>query len=274
MVRGLVQAQKLESNSTLQLTIPINNSALFSFFEINSSSSNALIAVPVMAAADPVILLLTVLVAPTIIILLVSKLLIHGKKKGGDSKLPPGDMGWPIVGSTFSLFKRHPATTLSDFLQLQLFRSILFLLSQITCQRIQKGVNYLNFEISNFRYGKIFTTRFLGKTIVISADPEFNYFILQNELRLFQNDLPSYFKTLLGEDNLSFMAGETYRRKKSLVHGFFNSCHLPTSFLAEVEEAAQKVMTAWRQKTLILATEEISKVRSTHYPTLIRLALL
>lgn len=68
--------------------------------------------------------------------------------------------------------------------------------------------------------------------------------------------------TLIGEDNLSFMAGETYRRKKSLIHGFFSSCQLQTCFLAEVEEAAERVMAAWKHKSLILANEEISKVRS------------
>ncbi|KAJ4812168.1 Cytochrome P450 [Rhynchospora pubera] len=183
-----------------------------------------------MTGADPVILLLTVLLAPIIVILLVSRLWITEKKNGGDSKLPPGDKGWPIVGSTFSLFKPHPATTLGDFLNLQLSR-----------------------------YGKIFSTSYLGRTLVISADPEFNRFVLQNELRLFQNDLPSHIKTILGEGNLSFMTGETYKSTKSLVLGFFNSWQIQTRFLAEVEEAAKRVMTSWRQKSLILANEELSK---------------
>ncbi|KAJ1701991.1 hypothetical protein LUZ63_001770 [Rhynchospora breviuscula] len=184
-----------------------------------------------MTGADPVILLLTVLLAPIIVILLVSRLWITGKMNGlEDSKLPPGDKGWLIVGSTFSLFKPHPATTLGDFLNLQLSR-----------------------------YGKIFSTSYLGKTLVISVDPEFNRFVLQNELRLFQNDLPSHIKKILGEGNLSFMTGETYKSTKSLVLGFFNSWQIQTRFLAEVEEAANRVMTSWRQKNLILANEELSK---------------
>ncbi|KAJ1701990.1 hypothetical protein LUZ63_001769 [Rhynchospora breviuscula] len=184
-----------------------------------------------MTGADSIVLSLAVPLATVIAILLVSTI-IYGKKKGGegDSKLPPGDKGWPIVGSTFSLFKPHPATTLGDFLQLQLSR-----------------------------YGKIFSTRYLGKTLVISADPEFNRFVLQNELRLFQNDLPPHFKKILGAGNLPFMAGETYRNTKSLILGFFNSWQIHSRFLAEVEEAVKRVMTSWRQKSLILANEELSK---------------
>ncbi|KAJ4812170.1 Cytochrome P450 [Rhynchospora pubera] len=183
-----------------------------------------------MTGADPIVLSLSVPLATVIAILVVSIFWIYGRKNGADSKLPPGDKGWPIVGSTFSLFKPHPATSIGDFLHLQ-----------------------------HSRYGKIFSTRYLGKTLVVSADPEFNRFVFQNEMRLFQNNLPPHCKKILGEGILPFMAGETYRNMKSLVLGFFNSWQIQTRFLAEVEEAANRVMNSWRQKSLILANEELNK---------------
>ncbi|KAJ3706124.1 hypothetical protein LUZ61_009829 [Rhynchospora tenuis] len=183
---------------------------------------------PIMTGADPV--LLSLRLPLTVIAVLVSIFWIYGRKKGRHSKLPPGDKRWPFIGSTFSPFESHPVTTLADFLNIQFFR-----------------------------YGKIFTTRYRGKPLVISADPEFNRFVFQNELTLFQNDLPSGFRTIVGEGSIPFLAGETYRRARSLKHAFINSWQVQTRFLADVEEAVERVMTSWRQKSLIMANEEISK---------------
>ncbi|KAJ4747027.1 Cytochrome P450 [Rhynchospora pubera] len=182
------------------------------------------------ADSDPVLLSLTLPLVTVIAILLVSIFWIYGRKNGADSKLPPGDKGWPIVGYIFSPFKPHPATTLGD---------------------------YLNIQFS--RYGKIFSTRYRGKTVIISADCEFNRFVLQNEQTLFQNNLPLGFKKFMGEGSLPFLTGDVYRSKKSLMVAFFNSWQIQSRFLAEVEEAAKAVMTSWRQRRQILADEEINK---------------
>ncbi|KAJ3706409.1 hypothetical protein LUZ61_010114 [Rhynchospora tenuis] len=121
---------------------------------------------------------------------------------------------------------------------------------------MQTACSKLKFK---FRYGKIFSTRYRGKTLVISADPEFNRFVLQNELTLFQNDLPFGFKAFMGEGNLPFLAGEAYRSKKSLMVAFLNSWQIQTRFFVDVEEAAKAVMTSWRHRSQILADEEVNK---------------
>ena len=40
------------------------------------------------------------------------------------AKLPPGGMGWPIVGSTFLIFKPHWPMVIGDFVRHQLSKSV------------------------------------------------------------------------------------------------------------------------------------------------------
>ncbi|KAL6868273.1 hypothetical protein ACP4OV_015118 [Aristida adscensionis] len=67
-------------------------------------------------------------------------------------KLPPGSMGFPIIGETFQFLKASPSIDIPNCYQ----------------QRLK-------------RYGPIFKTNLLGQPMIVSMDPELDRFIFQQE---------------------------------------------------------------------------------------------
>eukprot|EP01018_Ginkgo_biloba_P027331 Gb_24909 [translate_table: standard] len=101
----------------------------------------------------------------------------------GNYRVPPGSNGWPFVGHAFSWFfsfaKLGPRTFLRNHV---------------------------------LPYGDIVTCNLFGRHTVVSVDPEFNKFVLQNEGRLFQ---ASYFKSLtniIGKYGMLSVHGELQRK--------------------------------------------------------------
>ncbi|KAJ3682592.1 hypothetical protein LUZ60_015165 [Juncus effusus] len=176
--------------------------------------------------------LFTNLIAPLVtafVIILVLRL-VSNRGKRSRERLPPGDNGWPIVGSTFAFFKPHSPTVIGDFVSHQLSK-----------------------------HGKIFTTRFLGKTTIISTDPDLNRLVLQNQMRLFENDLPPHIQTLLGDYNLAFLEGDRYKHLKSMLLSFINSWEIQTSFLELVQNAVDRVLGSWKEKDIVYVCQETHK---------------
>ncbi|KAL5538683.1 hypothetical protein UlMin_043127 [Ulmus minor] len=83
----------------------------------------------------------------------------HWFRKWRDPKcngvLPPGSMGFPLIGETLSLIIPSYSLDLHPFIK----------------SRLQ-------------RYGPIFKTSIVGRPAVVSADPEFNNYIIQQEGKL------------------------------------------------------------------------------------------
>ncbi|KAG4207136.1 hypothetical protein ERO13_A03G047901v2 [Gossypium hirsutum] len=72
-----------------------------------------------------------------------------------NGKLPPGSMGLPLLGETLSFFVTSNSIDIHPFV----------------AQRMK-------------RYGSLFKTSLAGRPEVVSLDPDFNYFVLQQEDKL------------------------------------------------------------------------------------------
>ncbi|KHG20269.1 Cytochrome P450 [Gossypium arboreum] len=72
-----------------------------------------------------------------------------------NGKLPPGSMGLPLLGETLSFFVTSNSIDIHPFV----------------AQRMK-------------RYGSLFKTSLAGRPVVVSLDPDFNYFVLQQEDKL------------------------------------------------------------------------------------------
>nr|BAC57807.1 putative cytochrome P450 [Oryza sativa Japonica Group] len=68
-----------------------------------------------------------------------------------NGKLPPGSMGFPVVGETFQFFRASPSVDMPSYYK----------------QRLE--------------YGPLFKTSLVGQPLVVSLDPEVNRFIFQQE---------------------------------------------------------------------------------------------
>ncbi|KAJ3679761.1 hypothetical protein LUZ60_017772 [Juncus effusus] len=78
-------------------------------------------------------------------------------------------------------------------------------------------------------------------------------------MRLFENSLPSQVRTLLGVNSLPYLMGEEYKHTKSMLLSFFNSWEIQTIFLDEVQQHADRILSAWRHRNIIYVGEETHK---------------
>ncbi|XP_024174783.1 abietadienol/abietadienal oxidase isoform X2 [Rosa chinensis] len=134
---------------------------------------------------------LVIMIWSVLFVLFVARFLrkIKEKKVVGSRiyKLPPGRRGWPIVGDSFEWYNAVASSHPPQFVEQQIKR-----------------------------FGKIFSCFLFGKRCVVSADPSFNRFVMQNEGKLFQSSYPKSFKDLVGKNGVITVHGEQQRKLHSI----------------------------------------------------------
>ncbi|XP_073265019.1 cucurbitadienol 11-hydroxylase [Populus alba] len=134
--------------------------------------------------------------------------------------LPPGSMGLPIIGETLELIVPSYSLDLHHFIK----------------KRIQ-----------SFRYGPIFRTNILGRPAVVSADPEINRYILQNEGKLVEVWYMDTFSKLFAQsgESRTNASGIIHKYARSLTLTHFGSENLKERLLPQVENIVSKSLQMW-----------------------------
>ncbi|KAL5552122.1 hypothetical protein UlMin_002298 [Ulmus minor] len=132
-----------------------------------------------------------------------------------NGKLPPGSMGFPLLGETLHFFSPSTSSDIPPFIK----------------QRMK-------------RYGPIFRTSLVGRSVVVSTDPDLNFFIFQQEGHLFQSWYPDTFTEIFGRQNMGSLHGFMYKYLKSMVLNLFGPENLKR-MLPEVEQAAAGKLQRW-----------------------------
>ncbi|KAJ7952368.1 Cytochrome P450 family protein [Quillaja saponaria] len=132
-----------------------------------------------------------------------------------NGKLPPGSMGLPLLGETLQFFSPNTTSDIPPFIK----------------GRME-------------RYGPIFRTNLVGRPVVISTDPDLNYFIFQQEGKLFQSWYPDTFTEIFGRQNVGSLHGFLYKYLKNMVLNLFGPESLK-KMLPEVEHAACRRLQQW-----------------------------
>ncbi|VAH35060.1 unnamed protein product [Triticum turgidum subsp. durum] len=130
--------------------------------------------------------------------------------------LPPGSMGIPIIGETLQFFAPNPTCGLSPFVR----------------DRVR-------------RYGSMFKTSIVGRPVVVSADPDVNHYVFQNEGKLFESWYPDTFTEIFGRDNVGSLHGFIYKYLKTLVLRLYGQENLKAVLLAETDAACRGSLAAW-----------------------------
>ncbi|XP_020256267.1 cytochrome P450 90B1-like [Asparagus officinalis] len=155
----------------------------------------------------------------------------NDKLDGKSLKLPPGNLGgWPLIGDTIPFMQPHSSASLGTFMD----------------QHIAK-------------YGRIFRMNLLGRPTIVSADPEFNRFILQSEGRLFENSCPTSIAEIMGRWSMLALAGDIHKEMRSIAVNFMNNVKLRTYFLPDVDAQAVKILDSWKDNTTFSAMEQGKK---------------
>ncbi|KAF8014225.1 hypothetical protein BT93_H0157 [Corymbia citriodora subsp. variegata] len=161
--------------------------------------------------------------------------------------LPPGSLGLPLIGETLQLTVPSYSLDLLPFLK----------------KRIQ-------------RYGKTFRTSVAGRAIVVSADPEFCHFVLQQDGKLFDSwSLDTFKKIFAQESEASINIPNVHKYIRSTVLKHFGVEVLREKLLPLMEEASRVTIKSWlgqesvdvKYATGIMAIHLGTKQLLSHIPT-------
>ncbi|KAL6004535.1 hypothetical protein ACLOJK_005090 [Asimina triloba] len=145
-----------------------------------------------------------------------------------NGRLPPGSMGFPLLGETLQFIAPHTDAGVSPFLK----------------ERIK-------------RYGPVFKTSLFGLRVVASAEPEFSYSILQQE-GSFASWYPESLAKIFGEKTLPYVPAPTYKYAKSLLWKMFGLESLRETLVPEFEEFACRFLQKWSQTPSIEVHDAVS----------------
>uniref|UniRef100_M1A531 Cytochrome P450 n=1 Tax=Solanum tuberosum TaxID=4113 RepID=M1A531_SOLTU len=139
-------------------------------------------------------------------------------------------MGWPLLGETIPFFAPNTSLDISPFVK----------------ERMQ-------------RYGPIFRTSLVGHPIIVSTDPDFNYFIFQQEGKLFQSWYPHTFAEIMGRQNVGSLHGFMYKYLKNMVLNLFGPESL-RKMLPEVEKTTNNNLKRWSKEKSVEMKEATAKM--------------
>ncbi|XP_016479823.1 cytochrome P450 724B1 [Nicotiana tabacum] len=144
--------------------------------------------------------------------------------------VPKGTFGWPLLGETLSFLKPHPSNSIGNFLQEH-------------CSR----------------YGKVFKSHLFFSPTVVSCDQDLNYFILQNEDKLFQCSYPKPIHGILGKVSLLVAVGDTHKRLRNVSLSLISTIKSKPEFFNDVEKSAIQILQSWKNKKQVIFWEESRK---------------
>ncbi|KAK5777641.1 cytochrome P450 87A3-like [Gossypium arboreum] len=138
-----------------------------------------------------------------------------------NGKLPPGSMGFPLVGETLQFFTSNTTFDIPPFVKARMKR-----------------------------YGPIFKTSLVGRPVIVSTDPDLNHFIFLQEGQLFQSWYPDTFTEIFGRQNVGSLHGFMYKYLKNMVLNLFGPESLKR-MLPEVENTACRRLQSWSSQETI-----------------------
>ncbi|KAM7492445.1 hypothetical protein LguiA_035366 [Lonicera macranthoides] len=144
--------------------------------------------------------------------------------------LPKGTFGWPLLGETLSFLTPHPSNSIGTFLQHHFSR-----------------------------YGKVFKSHLFFSPTVVSSDEELNYFILQNEDKLFECSYPKPILGVLGKSSLLVTVGETHKRLRNVALSLVTTTKSKPQFLNHIETTVLDVLGSWKGKKQVIFCDEARK---------------
>ncbi|RVW50972.1 Cytochrome P450 87A3 [Vitis vinifera] len=135
-----------------------------------------------------------------------------------NGKLPPGSMGFPIIGETIQFFIPSKSLDVSSFIK----------------KRMKK-------------YGPLFCTNLAGRPVVVSSDPDFNYYIFQQEGKLVELWYMDSIAKLVGLDTSQSIAATGYVHKylRNLALAHFGTEALKGRLLSKAEDMIRTRLHDW-----------------------------
>ncbi|KAJ7557602.1 hypothetical protein O6H91_04G001200 [Diphasiastrum complanatum] len=165
--------------------------------------------------------------AVVVLITILALFLRKWRNQGNDVKgLPKGCVGLPWVGETMEFMSYFSSSDPEPFVN----------------KRVAK-------------YGKVFKSHLFGKPTIISADAEFNKFVMQNDQKLFNMGYPTSFTEILGTYDMIMVNGELHKKMRGYAMTFLNSKKLQDYLLNDIDSYALLVLSTWKGRVVNVQDE-------------------
>lgn len=115
------------------------------------------------------------------------------------------------------------------------------------------------------RYGPVFRSNLFGSSkTVVTVDPEFSKYVLQNEGRLFHTKYPLSMRTIIGKFSILAVRGELQRKLHGTVNKFLSAEMLSSESIGYIQNIFDLGMRKWEGHNRELhLREEIHKANPT-----------
>ncbi|KAL4319392.1 hypothetical protein GQ457_18G024440 [Hibiscus cannabinus] len=130
--------------------------------------------------------------------------------------LPPGTLGWPVLGQTTEFLKHGPS-----FMKKQ-----------------------------RAKYGSVFKTHILGCPTVISMDPELNRYILMNEGKGLVPGYPQSMLDILGKCNIAAVHGGAHKRIRGSLLSLVGPLVIKDECLPKIDKFTRFFLQNMHEKTI------------------------
>ncbi|CAH8361759.1 unnamed protein product [Eruca vesicaria subsp. sativa] len=147
----------------------------------------------------------------TFLFVRISRWLYRWSNPKCNGKLPPGSMGFPIIGETVDFFKPYGFNEISPFVKKRMLR-----------------------------YGPLFRTNILGSNLIFSTDPEVNFEIFRQENKSFVFSILESSNTVFGKDNLFLEHGNIHRQIKQITLHLLGSDGLKRRIIDDMDKATRE----------------------------------
>jgi hypothetical protein len=91
----------------------------------------------------------------------------------------------------------------------------------------------------------------VGQPVIVSADPEVNRFIFQQEGKLFQSWYPEAANIIIGEETVDGFRGPPHKFVRNSIYKLFGLEYLKHNLIPELEAAIRDNFAEWATKYVI-----------------------
>nr|GMD30796.1 cytochrome P450 87A3-like [Ipomoea batatas]GMD30798.1 cytochrome P450 87A3-like [Ipomoea batatas] len=141
--------------------------------------------------------------------------------------LPPGSMGFPIIGESIQFFTSHSLQGIPPFIQ----------------QRMA-------------RYGSLFRTSIVGQKVIVSTDPEINHFIFQQEGKLVHCWYTESAAQITGPQGFTVHHGDSHKYLRNLALNLVGPENLKETLLSEMDQTARQHLDQWTASKVLSYDEK------------------
>lgn len=95
---------------------------------------------------------------------------------------------------------------------------------------------------------------------MVSADPAFNRFIMQNEGKLFKSSYPKSFRDLVGKNGIIVVQGEQQRKLHGIATNMLRLDKLNSTFLRDVQIVMLRTLDSFHAGQVLVLQDVCRKV--------------